>query len=183
MVTKAPILVHYKQGVKTIVEIDSSNYVGNGVFSQLGDDELLHPIAFFSKNLNPVECNYEIYNKELLAIMRCFEQWRPKLEGTEVPVKVITDHKSLKYFITTKILTRRQARWAEFLSGFNFVISYTTGKENQKADLLIHCLNDIASDNNNDRQQHLLKSLFPAKRLEIVLIEGKKNITIVEKVI
>ena len=79
-VTKAPILAHYEQVVKTIVEINSSNYVSSGVLSQLGDNKLLHPIAFFSMNLNLAKCNYEIYNKELLAIIRCFEQWRPKLE-------------------------------------------------------------------------------------------------------
>ena len=102
----------------------------------MGEDRLLHPIAFFSKNLNPVECNYEIYDKELLAIIQCFEQWRPELEATGVPIKVITDHKSLEYFMTTKKLSRRQARWAEFLSGFNFVISYTPSRENGKADSL-----------------------------------------------
>ena len=73
MVIKAPILAHHKQGIKTIVETNSSDYVSSGVLSQLGDNGLLHPIAFFSKNLNPAECNNEIYNKELLAIIRCFE--------------------------------------------------------------------------------------------------------------
>ena len=102
MVTKAPIFAHHKQGIKTSVETDSSDYVSSGVFSQLADNGLLHPVAFFSKNFNPAECNYEIYNKELLAIIRCFEQWRPKLEGIGVSVKVIIDHKSLEYFMTTK---------------------------------------------------------------------------------
>ena len=74
MVTKSPILAHYKQGVKIIVEIDSSYYISSRVFSQLGDDQLLHAIAFFSKNLNPAEYNYEIYDKELLIIIRCFEE-------------------------------------------------------------------------------------------------------------
>ena len=74
MVTKAPILAYYKQGVKTIVETDLSDYVSSGVFSQLGDDKLLHSMAFFSKNLNPAKCNYKIYNKDLLAIIRYFEQ-------------------------------------------------------------------------------------------------------------
>ncbi len=156
MVTEAPILAHYKQGVRTIVETDSSDYVSSGVLSQLGGDGLLHPVVFFSKNLNPAECNYKIYDKQLLAIIRCFEQWRPKLEGTGVPIKVITDHKSLEYFMTTKKLTRRQARWAEFLSGFNFVISYTPGKENQKADSLTRRPNDLLSDDSDDSQQHLL---------------------------
>ena len=73
MVTKVPILAYYKQGVKTIVETDSSNYISNRVFSQLCDDRLLYPVAFFSKNFNPTECNYEIYDKKLLAIIRCFE--------------------------------------------------------------------------------------------------------------
>ena len=65
MVTKAPILAHYKQGVKTIVETNSSNYVGSGGFSQLDDDGLLHLVTFFLKNLNSAKCNYEIYNKKL----------------------------------------------------------------------------------------------------------------------
>ena len=74
MVTKALILAYYKQGLKKIVKTDSSDYVSCGVLSQLGEDGLLHPIALFSKNLNPAKCNYEIYNKELLAIVQYFEQ-------------------------------------------------------------------------------------------------------------
>ena len=150
MVTEAPILAHYKQGLSTIVETDSSDYLSSGVFSQLGKDGLLHPVAFFSKNLNLAECNYEIYDKELLAIIRCFEQWRPELEATGIPIKVITDHKSLEYFMTTKKLSRRQARWAEFLSGFNFVISYTPGRENGKANLLTRRPNDCPMDDQDD---------------------------------
>ena len=73
MVIEAQILAHYKQGLKTIVETNFSDYVSNGAFSHLGEDGLLHPVAFFSKNLNLAECNYEIYDKELLAIIRCFE--------------------------------------------------------------------------------------------------------------
>ena len=80
MVTEVPILAHYKQDLRTIVETDSSDYVSSGVLSQLSKDGLLHPVAFFSKNLNHAECNYEIYDKELLAIIQCFEQWRPELD-------------------------------------------------------------------------------------------------------
>ncbi|KAG0161663.1 hypothetical protein PDIDSM_2095 [Penicillium digitatum] len=68
------------------------------------DAGILHPIAFFSKKHSAAECNYEIYDKELLAIIRCFEEWRPELEGTPSPVKVITDHRNLEYFTTTKLL-------------------------------------------------------------------------------
>ncbi len=105
------------------METDSSGYVSSGQLFHPGDDGLLHPIVFFSTNLNPAECNHEIYHKELSAITKYFEQWRPELEARRVPVKAITDNRSFKYFITTKKLTGRQAPWAEFLLGFNFIIS------------------------------------------------------------
>ena len=88
------------------METDFFDYVSNGVFFQLGKDKLLHPVAFFSKNLNPAKCNYKIYDKELLVIICCFKQWRAELEGTRVPIKVITNHKSLEYFMITKKLIR-----------------------------------------------------------------------------
>lgn len=73
MITEAPILAHYKQGLKTIVKTDSSDYVSSRVFSQLGKDRQLHSITFFSKNPNPAEYNYEIFDKQLLVIIRYFE--------------------------------------------------------------------------------------------------------------
>lgn len=74
MVTQAPTLVYCKQSFKIFVETDFFKYVNSEVFAQLGEDRLLHPVVFFSKDLNPVECNYEIYDKELLAIISYFEQ-------------------------------------------------------------------------------------------------------------
>jgi hypothetical protein len=84
----------------------------------------------------PTEYNYQIYDKELLVIIKCFEEWRPELEGTEFLIQVLTDHKSLEYFMTTKKLSRRQTRWAEFLSRFNFQVTYRPRKQNGKADAL-----------------------------------------------
>jgi len=130
------VLAHFDPEKACYLETDSSDYVSAGVLSQMGDDGQLHPIAYFSKSLIPAECNYEIYDKELLAIVKCFEQWRPELEGTPMPIEVLSDHKSLDYFMSTKTLTRRQARWAEFLSQFNFHINYRPSKENDKADAL-----------------------------------------------
>lgn len=95
MVTKAPIIAHKKQGLKLIVEIDTFDYISGGVFSQLEKDGLVHPIAFFFKYPNPAKCNNEIYDNELLAITWCFEQCKPELEVTGVPIKVIKNHKSL----------------------------------------------------------------------------------------
>lgn len=60
--------------------------------------------------MSPAEVNYKIYDKELLAIIKAFEQWRPKLEGHLEPIKVITDYRNLVYYTTSKMLSRRQAR-------------------------------------------------------------------------
>ena len=73
-------------------------------------DGVLHLVVFFSRKLTLAECNYEIYNKELLAIVNCLEHWRPELEGTKLPIQILTNHKALKYFIISKKLTCRQAR-------------------------------------------------------------------------
>ena len=69
MVTKAPILTYYKQGLKTIVKTNFFKYISSRIFFQLGKNRLLYPIAFFSKNLKLAKCNYKIYDKELLAII------------------------------------------------------------------------------------------------------------------
>ncbi|KFZ24217.1 hypothetical protein V502_01304, partial [Pseudogymnoascus sp. VKM F-4520 (FW-2644)] len=123
-VTEALVLQHFDWDKTAYVEADASDYISSGVLSQKDDQGVLHLIAFFSKKMAPAECNYEIYDKELLAIIRCFEAWRPEIEGTAMLVQVLSDHKSLEYFMSTKKLTRRQAQWVEFLSRYNFQIVY-----------------------------------------------------------
>lgn len=86
--------------------------------------------------MSPPERNYDIYDKELLAIVEAFRQWRVYLEGPKHQVKVYTDHKNLSGFLTTKDLNRRQVRWYETLSTYNFKIHYVKGSENGRADAL-----------------------------------------------
>jgi hypothetical protein len=95
--------------------------------------------------MSPAEGNYEIYDKELLAIIRCFEQWRPELEGAIHPIQVLSDHKNLQYFATTKQLSHRQARWSEYLSRFNFKITYRPGKDSEKPDALTRRSQDVTA--------------------------------------
>jgi hypothetical protein len=85
-----------------IVETDGSDYIITGVLSQPDDKENLKPVAYFSTKMSPAEYNYEIYNKELLAVIRAFEEWRPELEDAGHRISVITNYKNLEYFITTK---------------------------------------------------------------------------------
>ena len=74
-----------------LVETDASDYVSTGILSQRNEEGTLHPVEFFSKKHSPAECNYEIYDKELLAIIRCFEEWRPELESTAFLLRSLRD--------------------------------------------------------------------------------------------
>jgi hypothetical protein len=102
--TTAPSLRHFDSNRDIIVETNASDYVSASVLSQYDDEGILHPVAFFSKNHTPAECNYEIYDKELMAIVRAFEEWRPELEGALHPIQDLSDHKNLEYFMSTKLL-------------------------------------------------------------------------------
>jgi hypothetical protein len=69
-----PVLAHFDLDRDNIVEMDASDYVSASMLSQYDDDNVLHPVAYFSKKYSPVECNYKIYDKELMAIVRAFEE-------------------------------------------------------------------------------------------------------------
>ena len=134
--TKAPILRHYDYTLETMLETDASDGVIAGVLSQKHPDGNWYPVGYFSKAMAPAELNYQIHDKEMLAIVRSFGHWRPELQGSPQQVKVYTDHKALEYFMTTKQLNSRQARWAELLAEYSFIIMYRPGKDNAKADIL-----------------------------------------------
>ena len=162
--TSAPILAYFDPKKKTVLETDASNWASGGVLSQYAEDGTLRPVAYFSAKHTPQECNYEIYDKELLAIIKTLEAWRPELEGTEEEFEVITDHKNLQHFMTTKLLSQRQVRWSEFLSRFNFRIVYRPGKLAGKPDALSRkaedqpsSKTDCSDDRINYRYQQILK--------------------------
>lgn len=134
--TSAPILRHFDPNATTYLETDASDYAIGTILSQNGEDGLLHPIAFDSRKLLPAELNYEIHDKELLAIVWAFKRWRSMLLSTSEPIQVLTDHQALVYFMTNKQLTRRQVRWAEMLADYNFAITYRPGKHSDKPDAL-----------------------------------------------
>ncbi|SLM36779.1 reverse transcriptase domain protein [Lasallia pustulata] len=182
-VVTAPVLRHFDQTQKAILETDSSDHVNAGVLSQYDDDKVLHPVAFYSKNMVPAECNYEIYDKELLAIIRCLEHWRPELEATELPVEIFTDHKALEHFMTSKELTRRQVRWAEKLSEYNFKIMYQTGAKNIKADALTRKPGDKPINEEDDRLKYQHQTILTPDRLEISVLEPDPEAPIHDRIL
>ena len=84
------------------VESDSSDCVTEEVLSQSDSQRVLHSVIYFSTHISPAECNYDIYNKELLIIICAFKEWRSELKGAAEQVQVITDYKNLEYFMITK---------------------------------------------------------------------------------
>jgi RNase H-like domain found in reverse transcriptase/Reverse transcriptase (RNA-dependent DNA polymerase)/Integrase zinc binding domain/Chromo (CHRromatin Organisation MOdifier) domain len=132
----APILRHFDQTKPAIIEVDASDFAYGGVLSQYHDG-VLHPCAFISKKFTAAELNYEIYDKEMLAIVKCmYDHWRHYLEGSGQQVQIFTDHKNLLWFTETKVYNRRQARWAEKLSRFDFTITFRPGVRQGKPDAL-----------------------------------------------
>ena len=99
----APILKHFDPEKEILVETDAFDYVSTSILSQRNEEGILHPVVFFSKKHSSAKCKYEIYDKELLAIIRCFEEWRPELESTAYHIQVLSDHKNLEYFMSTKL--------------------------------------------------------------------------------
>ncbi|KAK3565245.1 hypothetical protein QTP86_001581 [Hemibagrus guttatus] len=175
--TTAPLLVHPDPELPFIVEVDASTTgVGAVLSQQQGNPRKFHPSAFFSRKLNPAEVNYDIGNRELLAVKLALEEWRHWLEGAKHPFTVLTDHKNLEYLRAAKRLNPRQACWALFFTRFKFAISYHPGLKNVKADALSRIYGpDIASD---DPEPILPEKIFaspiswPSQMLHQVALRG-----------
>jgi hypothetical protein len=128
-IMSSPILILANETKPFRVEADSLDVATGAVLSQQSDtDNKWHPVAFFSKSLSAVQCNYDIHDKEMLAIICALEEWRHFLEGTVHKMEIWTDHKNLEYFRTTKKLTCRQARWSLYLSCFDFELHHRPGQ-------------------------------------------------------
>ena len=148
--TTAPILTHWLPDKPLIVETDASDYALGAILSMQTDFGEIHPVAFHSCTFSAPDLNYDTHDKELLAIFKAFRVWRHYLEGSGTPVDVITDHKNLEYFSTTKVLTRRQAQWSEYLSQFNLVIRFRPGRLGTKLDSLTRRWDVYPKEGNSD---------------------------------
>ena len=131
-----PILAMVDTTKELQVESDASNYATGAVLSMKCDDDKWHPCAYLSKGMTDVERNYDIHDKEMLGIMCALEAWRHYLKGCKHRFEIWTDHRNLEYFMLAKKLNRRQARWALYLSRFNFKLIHKPGSSMATADSL-----------------------------------------------
>ncbi len=114
-----------------MVEADASEGAVGAVLSQKQNGKW-HPVAFMSKSLSTTERNYEIYDKELLAIMLALDEWRHYLMGATVDIEIWTDHQNLQYFRQPQKLNRRQARWVTELAEYHFILHHKPGAFEQE---------------------------------------------------
>ena len=187
-ITQTSILRHFEKFRKIILKIDSFDYVNEGVLSQYDDENNLHSMIFYNRNLLLAECNYEIYDKKLLIIVRCLKHWRLDLKITEIFIEIFTDHKNLKYFMISKKLIHRQARWTEKLSEYNFKIMYQSEIKNAKIDAFICKVDDFLITADDDRLKYQHQIILTSFRLKIhsMKTDGKtfiyERIQIVNKI-
>jgi len=156
--TSDPILHHFDPKLATVLEADASDYALGAVISQRDPETgLLHPITFYSRKFNSAELNYEIYDKEMLAIVESMDRYRHYFEGLGHKTTVLSDHRNLSWFTETKMYNRRQARWAEKLARFDFVITFRPGKQSGKPDALSRRPDYTLGDNKEARTITFLK--------------------------
>jgi len=165
---------------KMRMEVDALDYATGDILSMEERDGKWRPVAYLSKSLNETERNYEIHDKEMLAIIKGLESWRHLLEGAQFKFKIWTNHKNLEYFIKTQKLNHRQARWALYLLRFDFTLKHMLGTRMGKVDGLSRRLGWKVGVEKDNENQVVVKEGW-LRSIQEVVIEGPE-VAILEKI-
>ncbi|SOV08973.1 uncharacterized protein UDID_18215 [Ustilago sp. UG-2017a] len=157
--TSAGVLQHFDYHLPTRLETDASDFAIAGVLKQ-EHEERWHPVAFYSRKMSSAERNYEIHDKELLAVVACLTQWRHMLAGLPSQLVILTDHEALKYFKSQRRITGRQARWAVLLADFDFILQYRPGDKGGEPDALTRRADMQPA---GEEQEHNVRQLLPPR--------------------
>ena len=123
--TEEPVLMMPDQSWPFQIKTDASKYATGAVLTQLDSNGDRYPVSFISKPFSPAERNYEIYDQELLAIIRVLEEWRHYIQGSPHTTVILSNHKDLTYYHEAKKLNQRQAQWLLYLSEFDVKLVHT----------------------------------------------------------
>ena len=146
-----PVLAMWDATSPTRITVDASGFATGGIIEQKKADGLYHPIAYRSQSMTDAERNYEIYDREMLAITDALKDWRYYLEGLPEPFEIVTDHQNLTYWQKAQHLTRRQARWCTELSDYHFILIHKPGTSNHADPLTRQSHRQVSdADDNND---------------------------------
>src|SRR5258706_2990335 len=175
-ITSTPMLAFPSKSSLFRLECDASNFATGAVLSQQQEDGLFHPIGFMSKSFSNTEWNYQIHNKEMLAIMRALEEWRHFLKGSDQKFEIHTDHKNLSYFREAHKLNRCQARWSLYLSRFDFTLTHKPGRQMGRPDALSRQADHLRGAEDNADCTLLTPEVFKLRVTEAVTLEGEEAV-------
>jgi hypothetical protein len=134
--TEEPVLLMPDQSKPFQIESDASKVATGAVLTQLDSNGDRHPVAFLSKTFSEIERKYEIYNRELLGIIRALKEWRHYIQGSGHTTIVYSDHKNLTYFQTAQKLNDWHARWSLYLSVFDLKLIHLPETKMVQSDAL-----------------------------------------------
>jgi dUTP pyrophosphatase len=127
--------------------------------------------------MSPAEQNYDVADKELLAIMTALTHWHHYLMGATEDFEIWADHKNLTYFRSPQKLNRRQACWMQELSNYHFSLHHIPGEKNVKADTLSRLAEYKKGEEDNKDlillKDHLFRGIKQEK--EKLLVKRLKN--------
>ena len=153
--TEEPVLMKPDQTKPFQIECDTSKYASGAVLTQVDGNGNRHPCAFISKTFSETERNYEIYDRELLVIIRALEEWRHYIQGSPHTTLILSDHKNLTYYREARKLNRRQARWSLYLSEFDIKLIHTPGHKMIQSDALLR-RPDFIPDKDTDNEDIMM---------------------------
>lgn len=171
----APVIIQPDSSKPFRVECDASGFAIGGILSQEHNSQW-HPCAYLSKSMSPAERNYDVHDRELLAIVKTFEAWRHYLAGNPHKIDVWSDHRNLEYFRTARKLNRRQARWSAELQDYDFQITHKSGTSQAKSDALSRRKDHDDGSHDNEDQVLLPETLFVRRTTEIDVTDIKDRI-------
>ncbi len=150
-VSKDPVLLFPNLTEPFEMEVDASAIAIGAVLNQKGQDGKTHPVAYYSESFSTPERNYDVYDRELLAIVKALRQWRTYLLGSPHQITIYTDHSNLQYWKEPRKINRRVAREFQELSEYDFTLRHIPGTTNTRADALSRqSTGKEAKEDNND---------------------------------
>jgi transposase InsO family protein len=171
---RAPVLSHWDPRRPTFLETDCSGFALGGALIQECDG-IRRPVGFYSQKLNKAEINYDIHDKEMLAVVACLKFWAPELKACG-PFTIWTDHKNLEWFMVKRQLSERQIRWYETLTQFQFTLTYRPGAEAILPDALSRREQDTLGE--DDKLSRFRRFLEPDRAPNWPGSEGGKTVLV-----
>ena len=142
LMCRCPVLKQPNYTKPFFLSTDASAYGVGAILSQEGEinprtqKPTQQPIAYYSATFTPMERNYDIYKRELLAVIKALTHWQPHLAATKDPVTILTNHANLTYWKTPRTINRRVARWFTELQDYHLIIKHVPRKIHAAADML-----------------------------------------------